>query len=138
MQNALMRQDYPKNNSILTTVRDVMLKKVNTFGKETKDKMFNEFCKKDLLELYENMGYAEFKYKFEARTDFEDSMLISVQKYCGPYNRLKKELLIKISNELTYPEDEEDYYLLVNKVKRRIKDVYNDDGRRLVNLMMNQ
>lgn len=47
--------------------------------------------------------------------------------------------MLKISNELKYPTDEEDFYQMVAKIKKRVKDVYNTSGgRRLVNLLLNQ
>lgn len=52
--------------------------------------------------------------------------------------REKREFLGKITNELAWPGDEEDFLQTLTKIKARVKAVFSDDGRRMVSLMVNQ
>jgi len=140
LQKTFKKVDYPKNSTQLNAIKDTMTDKLDSFFKSTEDVMMNEYCRKDLIDLFESVDYVEFQYKFNGhKSTFGDQLLESLQKYCGVYNRNKKELMLKISNELKYPTDEEDFYQMVAKIKKRVKDVYNTSGgRRLVNLLLNQ
>jgi hypothetical protein len=63
--------DYPKNNSMLITIKEAITNKLKNFSSSIEQKMFNEYCRKDLLDLLENFDYADFKFKFSLKAQFE-------------------------------------------------------------------
>lgn len=109
LQKSLASIDYPKNNSMLITVKEAISAKLKSFSQSTEQKIFNEYCRKDLSELFENFEFPDFKYKFSVKAQFEEHLLEAIGSYCGPWLREKREFLGKITNELGYPTDEEDF-----------------------------